>query len=67
MAAVRRRLKGVSDVDRQMVAILGGADAVGILAVEGACQEALAQTDPAPTAHRRPLVGNVWPLRAGCG
>ena len=43
MAAVRRKLKGVSDGDRQMVAILGCVAADGIVAVESACQEALAQ------------------------
>jgi hypothetical protein len=43
MAAVRRKLGGVSDGDRQMVAILGCVAADGIVAVEAACQEALAQ------------------------
>ncbi len=43
MAAIRRKLKGVSDGDRQMVSILGCVSADGITAVEAACKEALDQ------------------------
>jgi transposase len=43
MAAVRRKLKGMNDGDKQMVAILGCVATDGLLAVEAACQEALAQ------------------------
>ncbi len=43
MAGVRRKLKSVSDGDRQMVAILGCVAGDGIVAVEAACQEALVQ------------------------
>jgi transposase len=40
---VRRRLKGVSDGDRQMVNILGCVAIDGLTAVDAACQEALDQ------------------------
>ena len=43
MAAIRRKLKGVSDGDKQMVSILGCVSADGIAAVEAACKEALDQ------------------------
>jgi hypothetical protein len=43
MAAIRRKLKGLSDGDRQMVAILGCVSADGLAAVESACREALDQ------------------------
>lgn len=43
MATVRRKLKSMNDGDRQMVAILGCVATDGLLAVEAACQEALAQ------------------------
>jgi hypothetical protein len=42
MEKVRRRLKGVDDGDRQMVAILACVLTDGLTAVEAACQEALA-------------------------
>jgi hypothetical protein len=41
MAAIRGKLKGVSDGDKQMVSILGCVSADGIAAVEAACKEAL--------------------------
>ncbi|QND54480.1 IS21 family transposase (plasmid) [Phyllobacterium sp. 628] len=43
MEKVRRKLKGVSDGDRQMVTILGCVSTDGLPAVEAACQEALNQ------------------------
>jgi hypothetical protein len=43
MAAIRRKLKVVSDGDKQMVSILGCVSADGITAVEAACKEALDQ------------------------
>jgi len=43
MEKVRRRLKNVSDGDRQMVAILGCVPDDGLAAVEAACQEAIDQ------------------------
>jgi transposase len=43
MAAIRRKLKSVSDGDKQMVSILGCVSADGITAVEAACKEALDQ------------------------
>jgi transposase len=43
MAMIRRKLKGVSDGDKQMVSILGCVSADGIAAVEAACREALDQ------------------------
>lgn len=43
MAAIRRKLKGVSDGDKQMVSILGCVSTDGIAAVEAACREALDQ------------------------
>ena len=43
MAAIRGKLKGVSDGDKQMVSILGCVSADGIAAVEAACKEALDQ------------------------
>jgi hypothetical protein len=41
MAAIRRKLKGVHDGDRQMVAILGCVTVDGLAAVEAACRETL--------------------------
>lgn len=64
MEKVRRKLKGMSDGDRQMVTILGCVPIDGLAAVDAACQEALDQSvwsaaviinilarsrDPAPT------------------
>ena len=43
MAAIRRKLKAVSDGDKQMVSILSCVSADGIAAVEAACKEALDQ------------------------
>ena len=43
MAAIRRKLKGVSDGDKQMVSILSCVSADGIAAVDAACKEALDQ------------------------
>ena len=43
MAVIRRKLKAVSDGDRQMVSILSCVAADGIAAVEAACKEALDQ------------------------
>ena len=43
MAMIQRKLKGVSDGDKQMVSILGCVSADGIVAVEAACREALDQ------------------------
>ena len=43
MAVVRRKLKGASDGDRQMVAILGCVVTDGLAVVEAACREALDQ------------------------
>jgi hypothetical protein len=43
MATIRRKLKRVSDGDKQMVSILGCISADGIIAVETACKEALDQ------------------------
>jgi transposase len=43
MAAIRRKLKAVSDGDKQMVSILSCVSADGIVAVEAACREALEQ------------------------
>ncbi len=43
MASIRRKLKGVSDGDKQMVSILSCVSADGIAAVEAACREALDQ------------------------
>ena len=43
MAAIRSKLKSVSDGDKQMVSILGCVSADGIIAVEAACKEALDQ------------------------
>jgi len=40
MATNRRKLKGVSDGDKQMVSILGCLSADGFAAVEAACKEA---------------------------
>jgi hypothetical protein len=41
MATIRRKLKGVSDGDKQMVAILGCVVSDGLASVERACKEAL--------------------------
>ncbi len=43
MAVIRRKLKAVSDGDRQMVSILSCVSTDGIAAVEAACREALEQ------------------------
>jgi hypothetical protein len=43
IATIRRKLKGVSDGDKQMVSILGCVSSDGIVAVEAACKEALDQ------------------------
>ena len=43
MAMIQRKLKSVSDGDRQMVSILGCVSVDGIAAVEAACREALDQ------------------------
>ena len=43
MTAIRRKLKSISDHDKQMVSILGCVSADGITAVEAACKEALDQ------------------------
>ena len=43
LEAVRRRLHGFDDGDRQMVAILAAALSDGLPAVEAACAEALSQ------------------------
>ena len=43
MATIRRKLKGVSDGDKQMISILGCVSTDGITAVEAACKEALDQ------------------------
>ena len=54
MAAVRRKLKGSDDGDRQMVQILSGVRNDGLTAVEAACGEALAQG-----VHSAPVIINI--------
>ena len=73
MAAIRRKLKGVSDGDKQMVSILGCVSADGIAAVEAACKEALDQGVRAalePMAvgpHSPPRSSSTfWPEAAIC-
>ena len=58
MAAVRRKLKGSDDGDRQMVQILSCVAADGLPAVEAACREALDQG-----VHSSPVVINILARR----
>jgi len=58
MAAVRRKLKGSDDGDRQMVQILTCVAADGLAAVEAACREALDQG-----VHSAPVVINILARR----
>ncbi len=59
MAAIRRKLKGSDDGDRQMVQILASVAEDGLAAVEAACREALDQGVHSAPVHRavRPLDG----------
>ena len=54
MAAIRRKLKGSDDGDRQMVQILSCVRDDGLQAVEAACREALDQC-----VHSAPVVINI--------
>ncbi|GGO37361.1 hypothetical protein GCM10010991_32880 [Gemmobacter aquaticus] len=54
MAAIRRKLKGSDDGDRQMVQILSCVPDDGLQAVEAACREALDQG-----VHSAPIVINI--------
>ncbi len=58
MNAVRRKLKGVSDGDRQMVQILSHVAADGLAAVEAACREAIDQG-----VHSAPVIINILARR----
>jgi hypothetical protein len=58
MAAIRRRLKGTDDGDRQMVQILSCVPEDGLQAVESACREALEQG-----VHSAPVVINILARR----
>ena len=58
MAALRRKLKGSDDGDRQMVQILTCVAADGLAAVEAACREALDQG-----VHSAPVVINILARR----
>jgi hypothetical protein len=51
---VRRKLRGLADGDRQMVAILSAVLADGLVAVEAACGEALEQS-----VHSADVVLNI--------
>jgi len=54
MAAIRRKLKGSDDGDRQMVQILSCVRDDGLMAVEAACREALDQG-----VHSAPVIINI--------
>jgi hypothetical protein len=58
MAAIRRKLKGSDDGDRQMVQILSGVPNDGLQAVEAACREAVDQG-----VHSAPVVINILARR----
>jgi hypothetical protein len=54
MAAIRRKLKGSDDGDRQMVEILAQVPDYGLQAVEADCREALNQG-----VHSAPVIINI--------
>jgi hypothetical protein len=58
MAAIRRKLKGSDDGDRQMVQILTCVRDDGLQAVEAACREALDQG-----VHSAPVIINILARR----
>ncbi len=58
MAAIRRKLRGSDDGDRQMVQILSCVPDDGLQAVEAACREAVDQG-----AHSAPVVINILARR----
>ena len=58
MAAIRRKLKGSDDGDRQMVQILSCVPDDGLTAVEAACGEALEQG-----VHSAPVIINILARR----
>jgi hypothetical protein len=58
MAAIRRKLKGSDDGDRQMVQILSCVPDDGLQAVEAACREAVDQG-----VHSAPVVINILARR----
>jgi len=58
MAAIRRKLKGSDDGDRQMVEILAQVPDDGLQAVEAACHEALDQG-----VHSAPVIINILARR----
>jgi hypothetical protein len=58
LAAIRRKLKGSDDGDRQMVEILTCVAEDGLAAVEAACREALDQG-----VHSSPVVINILTRR----
>ncbi|MBZ4691027.1 MAG: hypothetical protein JG765_2278 [Cereibacter sp.] len=61
MNAVRRKLKGVSDGDRQMVQILGHVAADGFATVEAACREEIDQWITAVGAKTAYIeLGSPW-------
>ncbi|MCX7287233.1 MAG: IS21 family transposase [Rhodobacterales bacterium] len=58
MAAIRRKLKGSDDGDRQMVQILSCVRDDGLMTVEAACREALDQG-----VHSAPIIINILARR----
>ena len=58
MAAIRRKLKGSDDGDRQMVQILSCVRDDGLMTVEAACREALDQD-----VHSAPVIINILARR----